>query len=143
MPEATISDEVLGTLTWDEQYQWYEGHREIAPGHTIELRISAEKGVPDAWVARARQVYQSVQEHEVAFREAAADALLSLHNNAWNDETPIDRKTFAGRMSWQGLSIYTGGGVQLNYDDGDLFWGHTIAVTLGEDNTVQDVNIEG
>ena len=143
MPEATLSDEILGTLTWDETYHWYQGKLEVAPAQWIELRLLPDDNTHQADLARARQAFQHIQNQEVALREAAAEALLPRYNENWGDGPPIDRETFAGRITLEGLTVYGDGSAALDYSDGDLFWGHTIVVSLAEDDTVQDVSIEG
>ncbi len=143
MPDSIVVDDVLGTLTWDETYQWYQGKLEVAPGFWTELRLLPDDKTRQADLARARQAAQHLQRQEVALREAAADALLPRHNDVWNDGSPIDRETFVGRMTLEGLTVYGDGSAALDYNDGDLFWGHNIVVSLHENDTVQSVGIEG
>lgn len=143
MPEPILYDDVLGTLTWDDRLSWYWGEPEIALGHSIRLYITPDDGRREADLARARRAYQHLQRQEVALREAAADALLSLYNEDWTQGETIDRDTFMRRITLQSISVNGGIGVEIDYNDGDLFAGHSIVVSLREDDTVQGVDIEG
>ncbi len=143
MPKPDIHDDVLGVLRWDDLLHWYEGERTIAPGHKIAVSLSPEGELLAEDLTRARQAYQHIQKQEVALREMAADALLPLHNDVWNEGPPIDRAAFVRRMTLEGLSVYSDGSVELDYNDGDLFWGHTITVSLHADGTFEDATIQG
>ena len=47
------------------------------------------------------------------------------------------------RMTLTEFAAYEDGSIEISYDDGDLFWGHTITVTLDEHGAVQEVGING
>lgn len=143
MPEPSINDDVLGTLTWDDSLKSYQGEREIAPGQKIGVSLSPSEDRLEELLVQARRAYQHLQRQEVALREAAADALLPLHNETWSEGETIDRDTFVRRITLEGLTVYGDGSAELSYNDGDLFWGHTIVVSLREDGTVEDATIQG
>jgi len=50
---------------------------------------------------------------------------------------------FAKRMTLESISINTDGPVSLYYQDGDLFWGHTIVVRMGADHAFKDADVAG
>lgn len=143
MPEPIVVDEVLGTLTWQDRFRSYKGEREIAPGHLIRIDISPDNGRLEADLTRARQAYQHLQQQETVLREMAADALLPRYNAVWNEGQPIDRAAFMRRMVLEGLTVYGDQTVALDYNDGDLFYGHTIVVSLREDGTFENATIQG
>jgi hypothetical protein len=143
MHPQTIQDETLGVLTWNSQVEWWEGKQEITPGRTISITVSADDTPLDTVLERARRAYRHVQSEEPSLRRAAADALLALHNEEWNEGEPIDDDAFVSRMVLKDIAAYDDGSSEVSYDDGDLFWGHTIILSVDEEGTVQDAGIQG
>ena len=41
------------------------------------------------------------------------------------------------------MTVSPHGYITLYYNDGDMFWGHAIEITVEEDGTVSDANIAG
>ena len=143
MREQTIEDEILGTLTWDDSLEWWEGKQEIAPGHMISLSVSPNDEPSETVLELARQAFVRVQRDEVVFRQTGANFLLALHNEEWNDGPPTDRDAFINRMAMSEFAVYDDGSVSIRYTDGDLFWGHTIIVSVDKDGIAQDASISG
>lgn len=143
MKEQTAQDEVLGILTWDDSLEWWEGKREIMPGHTISVSVSPNDVPLETVVELARRAYRQVQTEEPSLRRAAADALLTLHNEEWNEGEPIGSATFISRMVLTEFSAYDDGSAEISYDDGGLFLGHTIIVFVDADGTIKDASING
>ena len=143
MREKAVEDSVLGTLTWDNDLEWWEGKQEITPGHTVSVFVSPNDEPSEIVLEQAWLAFVRVQRDEVFFRRAAADNLLALHNEEWNDGQPIDGDTFAARMTMTQFASYYDGSAEISYADGDLFWGHTIIVSVNRDGSVQGASING
>jgi hypothetical protein len=139
-----IEDPVLGRLTWDDNFDWWEAQIELKPGLTIDAHVELGSAQDDvAAVAAGREFIRWLRQHEPAARRFAAAELLDTHNDCWNDGKPISARTFAGRMTLESVGITPGGGASLYYHDGDLFWGHCIIVTVGKDREFSDATIAG
>lgn len=41
------------------------------------------------------------------------------------------------------MTVSPDGSITLYYDDGDMFWGHAIEISVEPDGTVSDANIAG
>lgn len=141
MEKQAVRDDVLGLLTWDDSLEWWEGKREIIPGHTISVSVSSNDAPLETVMELARRAYRRVQTEEPSLRRAAADALLTLHNEEWNEGEPIDGDTFTSRMVLTEFSAYDDGSAEVSYDDGGLFLGHTIIVSVDADGTIKDASI--
>jgi hypothetical protein len=141
----SVDDEVLGTLKWDEQLNWYVGEVQLTPKK--QIRVNIDVGTDGAGliaaIERARQAYKRIQAQEYKLRLAATDALLDLHNDTWNDGDKIGPEIFMGRMDLETISLYADGTAELYYNDGDLFWGHTILVSVDEQGGFEDASIAG
>jgi len=69
--------------------------------------------------------------------------LLPIHNDSWNDGTPITEAAFIARMKLESACIFPDGTSELFYEDGDLFWGHMIVITLNQGGAFEDADIAG
>lgn len=61
----------------------------------------------------------------------------------WNEGEIISKDEFKKRINIQGILIFCEGNAELYYDDGDLFWGHTIVVDVDENGLYQEAQIYG
>ena len=84
----------------------------------------------------ARTLAARVQEWAAAGVEAAkayaAAELLTLKNDAWlgEGEASIDAATFVGSLTLAGVNAFPDGTFEVYFDDGDLFWGHSVQVDV-------------
>ena len=84
-------------------------------------------------------------------RSFAADKLLSLANDweadaAGNEEREaeeITREDFMTRMELDAVQLYEDGAFDFWFNDGDLFWGHSIHVTGSLGAGPEDAQMEG
>jgi hypothetical protein len=143
MREQIVEDETLGTLTWDDDLEWWTGKQNISPGHTIFIAVSPNDEPSEIVLIQARRAFERVRKDEMAFTRAAADRLLALHNEEWNDGPPIDNNAFMERMAMTKFAAYYDGSVEISYADGDLFSGHTIIVSVDKNGFIQDASIDG
>ena len=77
-------------------------------------------------------------------KEYTAHKLLKLKNDLWleEDEKEVTKKDFKDRMKFTSLYIFSES-ANFYFDDGDLFWGHTIEVTVNKNLEFIDANIVG
>ena len=147
MPERTIHDETLGTLTWNSRLDWWEGQAEWAPGRRVGVSLSVEDDDPDAAptaaIAHAGRVLNSLAELEPEARQLAADELLEIYNEEWNDGDPLSPDEFVTRLTLEDIGLAADGSAELFYQDGGLFAGHTVLVSLDEAGNLDDADIAG
>ncbi len=78
-------------------------------------------------------------------RDFATSKLLTLRNRTWREdhEKVLAAKQFAARLKIAGLHVYEDGSCVVCFDDGDLFWGHSVVVSVGPRGATRSANIEG
>lgn len=147
MAERTIHDEALGTLTWNSRLDWWETQAEWAPGRCVGVSISVEDDAadtaPTAEIAHTRRVLNSLPELEPEARQLAADELLEIYNEEWNEGDPLSAEEFVTRLTLEDVGIAADGSAELFYQDGGLFAGHTVLVSLDTDGNLDDADIAG
>jgi hypothetical protein len=140
MKMENITDKTFGVLEWDNQLNLYSTQVELSPIHQVQVNFHIESSVA---LERIRQVYEGIQAQESALRQATADALLVLHNDTWNEQEEINTQEFMRRMNLEAITFYEDGTSELFYNDGDLFWGHCIVLSLNNQGQFQDATIAG
>ena len=89
------------------------------------------------------------EEWDQRVRALAAEKLLELAND-WAQEAEEDREAaeitqeqFMERMELDAIQIYEDGAFEFWFNDGDLFWGHSIHVTGSLTNGPEEAQMEG
>jgi hypothetical protein len=141
----TIEDELLGTLTWNEDLDWWEGRAVLAPGHAISLSIEVEDATvaPTQEIAHARRILLFLREHEPEGRLIAADELLEIYNAEWNEGEPLNDEEFMARLTLNDVNVAFDGSAELFYQDDGLFAGHAVLVTVDPNGNFADADIAG
>ena len=77
-------------------------------------------------------------------KEYSAHKLLELKNDSWleEDEKEVTEKEFKERIKFAGLHIFSES-ANFYFDDDDLFWGHTIEVTVNQKLEFTNADITG
>jgi hypothetical protein len=120
----------LGMFTLDRSANWFEAST-LWRGQPVQVALSMDDHVSrELQIQRARNLWA---EFDAWFRHAVDFAiadLLQVKNEAWLDENqpPIEAGTFERALRIESVTIQSDGSVDLWFDDGDLFWGHSIMV---------------
>jgi len=71
--------------------------------------------------------------------------LLNLKNSTWPDDDgrPITAEEFKARMRLDSITIESDASTTFWHDDGDLFYGHSIQVSIDADDHCSGVDIPG
>ena len=56
---------------------------------------------PDVALDNARRAYLAFRDKEPAARDFAAEALLDVYNQEWNQGEPIDEDAFMEHLAWK------------------------------------------
>ena len=96
-------------------------------------------------VGHARQLLPRLARIVERAKELAADQLLVIKNSDWLEESEaaVSRAVFVSRLSPSCIEIRRDGAFEILLDDSDLFWGHTIVVSMREDGQLSYLRLEG
>lgn len=143
----TFDDPVLGELTYDHEFEWWDGQTDLG-GHPAELRVQAERDCPSDPAARRTlgAALTRLRETEGRVRAAVATRLLDLAEDWRDDEDDPEPLTVAGVMARivpTSVELSPDGGATLYYADGELFAGHIILAGVDASGHVTSAGIAG
>ncbi|OUL24372.1 hypothetical protein BV378_18450 [Nostoc sp. RF31YmG] len=138
-----MKNEILGELIWYSDLDWWSSTVEITPGNLINVSVDTEDTEILAVIELACHSFTRLQQQEVYFRRCAANQLLNLYNHTWNDGDEIDCQTFMELMKLEEVHLNSDGSANLYYDDGDLFGGHVIIISIDGNGVFEDAKIAG
>jgi len=149
----TIEHPVFGTLTYEQEYDWWSGYLELSPGLEIRFSFSAWTGT-DPKLETAELIRRGVdfliwaRAAESTVRERIADELLEIYKDTWASEDEGDpgrmsRSTFLQRIAPESIVFHVKGNSYWYYDDGGLFANHIIEVRISAEREVTEVLLAG
>jgi len=131
-------DSNLGTLTSDDLLGWM--------GEVVWLGKSCAFSIDqlgDLPVAHA--LFRDQQRWTTNAVNFATERLLGLKNNVWRgeEEMLVSTAEFGERLSLASITVESGGKFTLGFDDGNLFWGHSINVEGNLSDGMTDASLAG
>ena len=137
MPK-TVTIKNFGKFIYNRKLNAYKLFKE-----EIEYYFSADNKEE---LKKVKNIFSNIELTQ--FIEKAKDytayKLLKLKNDLWleEDEKKITKKDFKNRIKFTSLYVFSES-ANFYFDDGDLFWGHTIEVTINQNLEFIDANIVG
>lgn len=142
--------EGLGTFTLNRSVNWFQADVEWKD-QTVQLTY--DNG-GEAAMKAAQEAALSLMADPAGWdervRSLAADKLLSLANDwaregAEEGEEPeeVNREQFMERMELESIQVAPDGGLDFWFNDGELFWGHSIHVSGTLTGGPTDAQMEG
>ncbi len=140
---SPIDHPVLGRFTYDPSPHWYEG-RAMAGSVPIAIYVPIEDEETPALDAVVPVVANLDRLRAEAEAHAAA-GLLAPKNEAWLDEGEAEEteESFRAKLRLESVSVEPDGAATFSFDDGGLFWGHTVLVFRGPDGTWEGAETAG
>ncbi len=78
-----------------------------------------------------------------ALRRVVAEGYLDLYNDTWSqDDEDLDHDGFCARITPNSVDIDEDG-VQVYFDDGDLFLGHSIVMSFDAELQLAEIKLAG
>ncbi len=134
----------LGRLAWDANSSCWNASWNLEGPSTARVSFELQGGehATDEAFAAAASTLAALAVALPDIKRHAASELLDLKNTTWlaEGEERIDRKRFVAALRLDRVTAYEEGEVELLFDDGDLFWGHTIVVSL--DSRLRPAHVE-
>lgn len=147
--EVSIESDLLGKLVLNKEFNWYEGTGDWC-GERIpfQLEIEEEDQVEEG-LKLLEQFFGMAKEWDERMRKAAAEKLTDLAND-WKDDdeemdgTPdITEEDFAERIAICSIYFNAEGYFTADYDDDDMFWGHSVCVDGNIETGIDDASMQG
>lgn len=132
---------VFGELRYDAPSELYMGSFSLGE-ETCE--VTFDKGAHmDHALAQAALFVQ--REGWRALLKAMLPELTELKNESWleDDEEELTQEALGERLQVSGLAFSVDGGCEVEFDDDDLFWGHTVVAICDEKGVYQGMELAG
>ena len=139
-----ITDEAIGTLTFDERLQWFSiEHPAGTPLANLRIKTADRERVRTL-LDIARPLLSDLATVDRRCKQFAAQRLLVLKNQGWREtgEQIVSEGRFTASLSLESVSIDPEG-TTTYYRDGGMFGGHTIVIKLGPDYAPVDADLGG
>jgi hypothetical protein len=139
----TITSSILGTLTFDEAYDWYSSE---TPQNRLPFNLSIHLASPKKL---ERLIAFAEKQMQAKFYESALLAMetemVELKNESWldEDEVPISIEKFRDAVKIESIVFREDCSCEIFCDDGDLFDGHCILISIDSKGKYNSVTLEG
>lgn len=129
--EQALQSTRFGTFVYDPTYDWFEAKTRFGDA-AITLNLHADKADEVAQLLAHAEDMAADEAHWLARLQQCAAGLTDIAN-AWNEEEdawdgPIDSASFVSRITLTSIGLFNGSMFEAYFDDGNLFWGHSIVV---------------
>jgi hypothetical protein len=142
---VTVESKNLGRLTLDRRVGWFEGEARWGL-RKIRLSLSPENtSTPSAVIARAEELWGQRKILARPACEVAAAKLLEVKNGSWlnEGELPMSEAQFMRKMKLESITVEEDGSFDFWFEDGDIFWGHSIEVRGDQERGFFDAGFHG
>lgn len=140
-----VSTEKFGNLVLDRRLDRFEGEADWN-GESARLVIEPDSsGSIEIGLGAAEQLWSDQGVWKRRIEERILKGLLELKNDTWLDEGEqvLSADDFLSRIDLESVVISRNGRFTFWYDDGDLFWGHSIEVRGDLKEGPKDAGIAG
>lgn len=141
-----IESATLGTVTWNDNFRWWNAELALAPGQMVRVSLTPGKDADKNDISAGEDFVQWAKAHDTDARAYAAQEMTETAED-WRDEDetsePITAESFARRITLSEITFEADGSGMLWYDDDDIFFGHVIAVSVTADRTFTDAQMMG
>jgi len=143
MSEQTIYDEMLGELVWNQDDECWTSQVQFTLEHIVNITIDPEDVETGSIILMARKSFSQLQQNEDNIRHLISEQMLGDYNENWNDGEKIDIQDFIDSIKLEDIVFNANGNIQLFYNDGYLFAGHGIMVTIDDKGSYQEAILFG
>ena len=146
---VVMTDEVLGELTLDKDYDTFEG---VIPwrDEDIDISLEVDSSSEDTWTSAVVAMKHMVADQDAWDRDMRTFAARELTELArdWresaDEEVPeITEESFAQRLDLTSIAMDPDGSFSAYFDDNDMFFGHCVVVYGTLADGVSAANMEG
>lgn len=150
--KPVILENDMGTFTLNRYFSWFECNNVDWNGADILIYLEVDENCDEtanSAMATLLKYAKDKQGFDQKNREFAAKELLDLANDWLEDNEDEDKpdkitkEMFIDNIKMSELCISPDGSITLFYDDGDMFWGHTIQIIIDENGNYDSADIAG
>jgi hypothetical protein len=148
---------VLGTLRWDDQYEWWEVEVDFADSQRVALWLCAEKeykvfAEPEELFTAGAKYLAWAKVAEPLCRNHIADELLDCYNENWAnadcdlEEQPpgvLTREEFLRAIRPDTIQLHPAGNAVWSYGHDCLFGDHVIQVWVNKEGVFSGAHLAG
>ncbi len=142
---VVIPHQVFGDFTLNRSVRWFTA-RPIWRGTTIDVTVGAtdDDRLHPETLAETEAFWADIDDWYPRYVECAVEHLFDLKNESWlnDNESPLTVEEFAIRLRPSSISIEDNEAVVF-FDDGDVFFGHSIIVSGPIDTGPSDAQLAG
>ncbi len=141
--DRVIENKVLGTLTYDEKYKWYSNNG-TSSHFAFELNVNYEN--PETFGELLEYIETKMRQEFYAQPLLDMEAgMIELKNDSWlgEDEEKLTAEKFRQLISIESIVFYEDKSCTIYCNDGDIFWGHAIAIRIDEKGKFRDADLAG
>ena len=124
-----MTDSFFGKFTLDRRVDWWETKYKWKEKE-ISLNVSAETEEKEKVIEYAKQICLNQNYWTDKVELCAVKNLLDVKNSSWLEENELDltENEFRKRLTLESIIVKDLGDIEFWFNDGDLFWGHSILV---------------
>jgi hypothetical protein len=138
MTEQTIYDDTLGELVWNNEDECWSSQVQFTLENIVNITIDPEDMETGSVIVMARESFSKLLQEEVNIRRLISEQMLSNYNENWSNGKIIDAQSFIDSIKLEDIVFNASGNIQLFYNDGYLFAGHGVMVTINENGHYQE-----
>ncbi|WP_299556949.1 DUF2262 domain-containing protein [Seonamhaeicola sp.] len=139
-----FKSEVFGSFILDRRSHWFETKAQWK-NQQIELFLSGTLADIRGLESTAIKLFIESDKWDEKIKKKIASDLLSLKNESWIDEneSPLSEKEFLSKITLESIVIHDEEDFEFWFNDGDIFWGHTISVEGNLNGHLDKAGIHG
>jgi hypothetical protein len=122
---------LLGRFLLDRRVDTFEGEYEFE-GNKFAICLDSHNDAPIAeQLVILESILADIKNYNTKAMSFAAEKLLPIKNDSWVEEPSdvVTESEFVGRMKLSSVSVTLEKQITFFYDDGDLFYGHSIFIS--------------
>lgn len=134
-----IKHKILGTLVYDETLDWYSNQAEREnKGFYVAINDLPPPEEMEALLDKIGAMIQA--KYYEKNLEQMVPSMLELKNDSWleEDEKELTPSEFRKRISISSISFYNDFSSTIYCHDDDLFWGHSIQVSVDSNGNFRE-----
>jgi hypothetical protein len=144
-PPPEIDDPTFGALVYRPGLGWFEGEA-VWRGRPVRIHLSDDSDQQAVRsLAVARRLWAGQDRWHGLIVAAMLRDLLPLKNETWlePDEETVTGERFLASVALESISVYPDGGLEFFFDDGDLFFGHSIIASGDVESGIGEAHLAG